>query len=346
MSKKLRFSIDFGGADKTAMLAEAKAAEEAGFEMVWSPELFRSAFVPLAAAALSTTKLQLGTGIVLAFTRSPLIVALSALDMDDLSEGRFVLGLGTGVKRLNETWHNVPNYGLPAPHMRETVEAIRLLLGSLHLGKPISYKGNYINLDIRGYQRPYPPFRAHIPIQMAGIQEKMVETAGECADGLLGHPICSPRWIKEVILPHLATGLEKAGRSRQDFTYSPSVTVSIAASDSPEAIAEARRAARSTIAFYGTVRTYDPIWELHGYQAEIAQLRQAFAVMNIPAMLDAITDEMVDVFTIAGTADHARKRLQELGELGDVLQVGGPVYYLPNEQIQEYRQRVFEFVGA
>ncbi|HEX2911328.1 MAG TPA: LLM class flavin-dependent oxidoreductase [Chloroflexia bacterium] len=345
-AKRQRFSIDLGGAGKDGLLADARAAEEAGFETVWAPELYRSAFVPLAAAAVQTSRLQLGTGIVLAFTRSPLITALSALDLDELSEGRFVLGLGTGVKRLNEAWHNVANYGQPAPHMRETVEAVRLLMSKVHTGEPISYKGEYFNLEIKGFQRPFKPYRPHIPIFMAGIQEKMVETAGQVADGLLGHPICSPLWIKQVILPNLESGLKKSGRERSAFTYSAGVTVSIAASDAPEAIAEARRAARSTIAFYGTVKTYDPIWELHGYQSQIAQIRRAFVKGDFPAMLDAVTDEMVEVFTIAGTVDYVRRRLAELNELCDVMWVGGPVYYLPLEQIAEYRKRVVELVGA
>ena len=341
-----RFATQLGDTGKAGLLEEAHAIEDAGFETAWTPELYRSTFVPLAAVATQTSQLQLGTGIALAFTRSPLIMALSALDLDEFSEGRFVLGLGTGVRRLNENWHNVPNYGQPAPHMRETVEAVRLLMSKVHTGEPITYKGEYFNLDIKGFQRPFPPFRPKIPIHMAGIQEKMVETAGQVADGLLGHPICSPRWIKEVILPHLAAGLEKSGRSRQDFTYSPSITVSIAASDSPEAVEEARRAARTTIAFYGTVKTYDPIWEMHGFQAPINQVRRAFIKNDHAAMLDAVTDEMVDVFTIVGTKDSVIGRLAGLQELGDVLWVGGPTYYLPFEQIAEYRHRLYELVAG
>jgi probable F420-dependent oxidoreductase len=343
---KWRFATQLGEAGKDGLLAEAHAIEEAGFETAWTPELYRSTFVPLAAVATQTSRLQLGSGIALAFTRSPLIMALSALDLDEFSEGRFTLGLGTGVKRLNENWHNVANYGQPAPHMRETVEVVRLLMAKVHTGEPIVYKGEYFNLEIKGFQRPFPPFRPKIPIHMAGIQEKMVETAGQVADGLLGHPICSPRWIKEVILPHLATGLAKGGRSRQDFTYAPSITVSIAANDSPAALAEARRAARTTIAFYGTVKTYDPIWERHGFQSPINQVRRAFIRNDHAAMLDAVTEEMVDVFTIAGTKDTVVERLAELRELGDVLWVGGPTYYLPLAQIAEYRQRLFELVAA
>jgi probable F420-dependent oxidoreductase len=343
---KWRFSTQLGDTGKAGLLAEAHAIEEARFETAWTPELYRSTFVPLAAVATQTSRLQLGSGIALAFTRSPLILALSALDMDEFSEGRFVLGLGTGVKRLNENWHNVPNYGQPAPHMRETVEAVRLLMSKVHTGEPISYKGEYINLDIKGFQRPFPPFRPKIPIYMAGIQEKMVEVAGQVADGLLGHPICTPRWIKEVILPHLAAGLEKSGRSRSDFMYSPSVTVALAASDSPADIAEARRAARTTIAFYGTVKTYDPIWEMHGFQAPINQVRRAFIRNDHTAMLDAVTDEMVDVFTIAGTKDTVTKRLAELQGLCEVIWTGGPTYYLPLEQVATYRQRLFELVAG
>ncbi len=344
--QKWRFSTQLGDTGKAGLLEEAHAIENAGFETAWTPELYRSTFVPLAAVATQTSRLQLGSGIALAFTRSPLILALSALDLDEFSEGRFVLGLGTGVKRLNENWHNVANYGQPAPHMRETVEAVRLLMSKVHTGEPITYRGEYINLDIKGFQRPFPPFRPKIPIHLAGIQGKMVETAGQVADGLLGHPICSPRWIKEVILPHLALGLEKSSRTRSDFTYSPSVTVALATNDSPEAVAEARQAARTTIAFYGTVKTYDPIWEMHGFQAPINQVRRAFVRNDHAAMLEAVTDEMVDVFTIAGTSDYVVKRLAELQELADVLWVGGPVYYLPHDQIRTYRQNLYELVAG
>jgi probable F420-dependent oxidoreductase len=343
---KWRFSTQLGDTGKAGLLEDAHAIEAAGFETAWTPELYRSTFIPLAAVATQTSRLQLGSGIALAFTRSPLIMALSALDLDEFSEGRFVLGLGTGVRRLNENWHNVPNYGQPAPHMRETVEAVRLLMAKVHTGESISYKGDYINLDIKGFQRPFPPFRPKIPIYMAGMQEKMVETAGQVADGLLGHPICSPRWIKEVILPHLERGLEKSGRARSDFMYSPSVTVALAASNSPDALAEARRAARTTLAFYGTVKTYDPVWEMHGYQAEVGKVRRAFLQNDHAAMLDAITDEMVDVFTIAGTRDYVIGRLAVLQAMSEVVWVGGPVYYLPPDQIATYRHRLYELVAG
>ena len=127
--------------DSTDELAEqARAAEAAGIDCVWAIELFRSSLTQAMWLAASTESVGVGTGIAWAFTRSPMIIALSALDIDEVSGGRFRLGLGAGVKRLNETWHGV-EYGRPAPHLRETVEAVRLIIEKAGSGEPIRYQG-------------------------------------------------------------------------------------------------------------------------------------------------------------------------------------------------------------
>lgn len=174
--------VGYWGETAAEYLQAARDAEAAGFDAVWSNELHRTAFVPLAAVAAQTSRVQLGTGVVLAFTRSPLITALSALDLDEISNGRLILGLGTGVQRLNEDWHGV-HYGKPVPHLRETVAVLRLLLDGAAKGEPMEYRGEYHKLNIRGYKRHFPPVRERIPIYLGGVGPLMIRLAGEVGDG-------------------------------------------------------------------------------------------------------------------------------------------------------------------
>ncbi len=249
-----------GLGDSTAELADqARAAESAGIDCVWAVELFRSSLTQAMWVAAETETVGIGTGIAWAFTRSPMILALSALDIDEVSGGRFRLGLGAGVKRLNETWHGV-DYGRPAPHLRETVEAVRLIIEKAGDGEPIRYQGEYHDIDIKGWIRPHKKLRESIPIYTAAVQQGMARVAGDVADGMIGHPMCSMRWLDEVLVANFELGLERSGRDRASFDFLPTVCCAID-DDEPRALDAARR----TIAFYSTVRTYKPLWEMHGF---------------------------------------------------------------------------------
>src|SRR5438093_8644463 len=137
-----RISIAAIGDTVEDLAGQVRAAEAAGIDCVWTPELFRSSVTQATWLAAKTEKVGVGTGIAWAFTRSAFILAVTALDIDEMSGGRFRLGLGAGVKRLNEAWHGA-EYGRPAPHLRETVEAVRLIMQKAHAGEPISYEGRY-----------------------------------------------------------------------------------------------------------------------------------------------------------------------------------------------------------
>src|SRR6266571_3171580 len=171
-----RYSLAIGSADAKELAAFAARAESAGFNSLWTSEMFHDPFLPLAAAATGTSRIALGTSIALAFVRSPWVIALSALDLDLLSGGRFILGLGTGLKRMNERWHGVA-YGKPTPHIRECVQVIRLITERAHTNEPIRFAGQYYDVDIQGWRRPQGPVREHIPIYLAGVREGMIRTA-------------------------------------------------------------------------------------------------------------------------------------------------------------------------
>ena len=286
-----------------------------------------------------TEKIGVATGIAWAFTRSPFIVAVTALDIDEMSGGRFRLGLGSGVKRLNETWHNA-EYGKPAPHLREAIEATRLIMRQAGKGEPIRYEGAYYDIDIKGWVRPHPAPRESVPIYTAGVQGGMCRMAGDVADGLIGHPIQSLRWIDEVVVDSFETGLSRSGRERNDFDYLPTVCCAI---DDDEA--RAIEMARRTISFYATVKTYMPLWEMHGFADNAVAAGEAFRRGDLAAVPAAISDEMVDAYCAAGPLDKVRARVEATAERADGLFLTPPTYFISPEELSEYQNRIIDAFG-
>jgi probable F420-dependent oxidoreductase len=318
---------------------ETRRAEAAGIECVWAPELFRSAVTQAAYLAAKTQTIDVGTGIVWAFTRSPFIQAVSALDLDEMSGGRFRLGMGAGVRRLNETWHNA-EYGRPAPHLREAIEATRLIMQKAGAGEPILYQGDYYKIEIKGWVRPHPAPRETVPIYTAAVQAGMARMAGDVADGLIGHPIQSLRWIDEVVIDSFEAGLRRSGRDRGHFDYIPTVCCAID-EDESRAIEMARR----TISFYATVRTYAPLWEMHGFAENAAEAGQAFRRGDLAAVPAAISDQMVETYCAAGPLDKVRERVIETAERADALFLTPPTYFIAAEELSEYQNRIIDAFG-
>ena len=331
-----RVSIAAIGMTADDLTEETRRAEEAGIDCVWAPELFRASFTQATWMAAHTERMDVATGIAWAFTRSPFILALSALDVDELSGGRFRLGLGAGVKRLNETWHGV-EYGRPAPHLRETIEAVRLIMSQAHAGEPIRYEGEYHDIDIKGWIRPHPPARESVPIYAAAVREGMARMAGDVADGLVGHPMCSLRWLEEVLIANFEQGLSRSGRERTDLDFLPTVCCVI--DDDEEAAYEA---ARRTIAFYATVRTYMPLWEMHGFEGAAKAVGEAFRSGDLAAVSQHVPDEMVDTYTAAGSLDKVRERVEQVADRADGVFLTPATYFIEPERIAAYQARIVE----
>jgi alkanesulfonate monooxygenase SsuD/methylene tetrahydromethanopterin reductase-like flavin-dependent oxidoreductase (luciferase family) len=302
-----RISVAAIGTTVADLEAETLRAEAAGVECVWAPELFRSAVTQATYLAAKTERIDVATGIVWAFTRSPFIHAVTALDIDEMAGGRFRLGMGAGVKRLNETWHNA-GYGKPAPHLREAIEATRLIMQQASAGEPIRYEGEYYDIDIKGWVRP--------------------------------HPIQRLRWIDEVVVDAFETGLSRSGRERGDFDYLPTVCCAID-DDEGRAIEMARR----TISFYATVKTYMPLWELHGFADNAIAAGDAFRRGDLAAVPAAISDEMVDAYCAAGPLDKVRARVEETAERADGLFLTPPTYFISPEELSEFQNRIIDAFG-
>ncbi|GAA1765840.1 LLM class flavin-dependent oxidoreductase [Nocardioides hankookensis] len=315
--------ITFGpwGETLDEVAAAARAAEDAGAEALWVPELHRSATISAAAVAAATTRAQVGTAIALAFTRSPMVTALEALDLDELSGGRFVLGLGTGVQRLNEDWHGV-DWSKPVTHLRETVRDIRAFWASCTTGEPIDLPGERAPMRIRGYQRPYQPTRTDIPVYLAAMGPALTRLAGEIGDGWISHELVSPAFLRERILPELGA----SGR-RVDVVTSACCSV-----DRDPAVA--RRRSAGMVGFYATVRTYADFFAFHDLAEEQGAVIEAFRSSGAVAggLADAVPDRMVSALTLSGTRDDVAAGLAAYEGLADTVKLTPPTHGLTPEE--------------
>jgi probable F420-dependent oxidoreductase len=291
-----------GGTGLADIAESARLAEDAGFDSAWATEFYdRSATISIAAMAASTSALTVGSAIAYAFGRTPLVWAAEARDLDELTGQRLIVGLGTGTKRMQRDWHGLDGEH-PAARMEELVPLIRRLL-RLHEG-PISHHGRFYRVDVRPTAPVGPPPRTDLPIYLAGVNPRMVQAAGTVGDGLIGHPLFTPEYVRDVVRPALERGAEIAGR---DAPVPIAGYITCSVGDDREA---ARQAARAVVAFNSTVKTYRIIHRHHGFEAEAEAIRERWLAGDFGAAVDLVTDEMLDTIALAGTPGEVRERFQ------------------------------------
>jgi len=330
--------ISVFAASLQSMIAAAAAADAAGFHSAWTAELYnRSATVTLAALAMSTSSCTLGSGIMYGVGRSPLMLAAEARDLDELSGGRLVLGLGNGTRRMISDWHGLDGEA-PATRMEELVPLLRRLW-RLNEG-PVDHEGRFYRCRIRALDELSEPPVRDIPIYTAGVNPRMMETAGRVADGLLGHTLFSPRYIEEVALPAIERGARTAGRDRRDVRMTATVLTSI----SDDGV-QARRDAAAMIAFYGSVKTYGKVFEVSGFGAEAAEMRDAFRRGDVDAMVASVSDAMVDEFSVAGTPAQVNDQLRRYEHLVDEVVLFPPSFRVSPERVAENLGLLIEHCG-
>lgn len=325
-----------------AELADAaQRAERAGAEIIWVPELHRSAMLSAAAVAQATTSAKVGTAIALAFTRSPMVTALEALDLDEFSGGRFILGLGSGVQRLNEDWHNA-QWGKPVAHLREVVRNVRHFWSACATGDDIDLPGEYEPMRIRGYERPFPVGDHEIPIYLAAMGPAMTRLAGRIADGWISHELCSPRYLEQRVLPEIAAGLDAVeSRQRSDID----LVVSACCSVDPDHQVAARRVA-GLVGFYASVRTYADFFSFHGLAEEQQQVIEAFrSGRGADYLADAVSDDMVAALTLTGDIDQVTERIAEYEGLADAVKLSPPTHGIAAADTRAAQDRIIQLIA-
>jgi len=286
----------------------AQQAEAMGFDGAWTSETQHDAFLPLIMAAEHTTRLELGTSIAVAFGRSPLVTAHLAWDLAALSNGRFLLGLGTQVKG-----HIERRYGLtwdaPGPRLRDYILALRAIWDCWQHGTPLSHRGEfYSHTLMTPFFSPGPIANPRIPIHIAGVQPFMCRLAGELCDGFQVHPFHSAEYLREVVLPKVEEGLHASGRKRADICLASSAFI-VSGRNAVEMEA-ARRSVKTQIGFYASTPNYRVILECHGWGQVARDLTRKSIQGDWDGMAALITDEMLDVFAIVGMPDEVPEKLR------------------------------------
>jgi len=308
------------------MAAQAEAAGATAFCAGEFADL--SAYVTTAEMARTTSTTMIGPGIAYAFARSPFVHAASIRHLSKIAGDRVFLGLGAGTSRMNRDWFGV-DADHPAPRMAELIEVIRMFLHAEN-DEPIRYSGDYysIDADIRA-----PVLgRLDVPILVGAFNRIMVRTAGRCADGVLGHGLFTDRWWEEVIDAELARGADSAGRGTDTLTRWGWLITAVDDADPERAVTEARL----QIAFYLTVRAYDSLVELHGWQDQVVAIRAAFRSGQPQAMADHVTDEMLWAVAICGDSAQAREMLSSRKRLPDTAFLSPPSFLVGRRRRCEY----------
>jgi probable F420-dependent oxidoreductase len=289
------------GFDPAAVVARAREAEAAGYDGLWSAETSHDPFLPLVLAATHTERIQVGTGIAVAFARNPMTLATTANDLQTIARGRFMLGLGSQIKPHIEKRFSMP-WSHPAPRMRELILAIRAIWASWADGSRLAFRGEFYRHTLMTPMfDPGPNPFGNPPVFLAAVGTRMAEVAGEVADGLLAHPFTTERYLREVTLPALERGIALGGRSRWALQVSlPGMVVT----GIDDAGFEASMAAtRKQLAFYGSTPAYRPVLELHGWGALQDDLNTLSKRGAWDEMAGLIDDELLEAFAVVGDLD-------------------------------------------
>ena len=295
--------IDSGlGMELPRVADRVAAAEAAGLDCVWAAETTNDPFLSLALAAEHSTSVSLGTGIAVAFARNPMSMAYTTNQLQEYSGGRVVLGLGSQVrrhieKRFSSTWSH------PAARMREYVLALRAIWASWNDGAALDFEGDFYTHTLMTPVFAPPPHEFGPPrVFLAAVGPLMNEVAGEVADGVITHGICTGRYLREVILPAVDRGLSKAGRSRGDgFEVTCPGFISVV--EDPSKMEKARNAMRNQVGYYASTPAYRPVLDLHGWGDLQTELYACSKKGRWDEMARLIDDEVLDTLTIVCAPD-------------------------------------------
>jgi probable F420-dependent oxidoreductase len=309
--------VDGGlGFDPDGIAAQVVKAETSGYDGVWSAETNHDPFLPIAVGAAATEKLEFGTGIAVAFARNPMTLAVLANDLQLLTKGRFMLGMGSQIKPHITKRFSMP-WSHPAPRMRELILAIRAIWRTWETGEPLAFRGEfYTHTLMTPFFNPGPNPHGNPKILLAGVGELMTEVAGEVGDGFLVHGFSTERYLREVSLPALERGAGRAGKTRADLTVSyPGFIVT---GHDAQSTAGAAKAVREQIAFYASTPAYRPVLELHGWGDLQPELNTLSKRGEWEKMGELIDDDVLNAFAVVAPLEGvAGEVLRRFGGIVD-----------------------------
>jgi probable F420-dependent oxidoreductase len=298
----------------------ARRAETAGFAALWLTESGRTAYLSCAAAGLATEQIKIGTAIAVAFPRSPMITASTAWELADATGGRFVLGLGTQVKAHIERRYST-DYAPPGPRLKEYVQAVKAIFSAFRRTDKLDFHGDFYDFDLLPAQwSPGPIDADDPPIYVSAVLPWMSAMAGEVCDGVHIHPFHSAEYLSKTQIPNIERGAAAAGRSLDEITLVCPVMTAVG--DTDEELHATREHARTMVAFYGSTRTYSPVFEQHGFEGLSDKLHKCQREGDFAGMTGLITDDVLEHYIVSGSWSQLGGRLVErYGELAPSVRI-------------------------
>jgi probable F420-dependent oxidoreductase len=290
----------------------AAAAQQAGYAGAWTSEIKHDPFLTLALAAVATDTIELGTSIAVAFARNPMSMAVQANDLQLISRGRLLLGLGSQIKPHITRRFGMP-WSHPAPRMREHILALRAIWGSWNDGTRLNFRGDfYTHTLMTPFFNPGPNPHGAPRVLLAGVGDAMTAVAGEVADGFLCHGFTTERYLREVTVPALARGRSGGGLAGYEVSGSPLVVTG----RTEEELEDACRGVREQIAFYGSTPAYRGVLELHGWAGLSDELHELSLQGRWQDMGTVIDDDVLNAFAVvAEPGEVAAELLRRYGDI-------------------------------
>ncbi len=293
-----------------SLARQARRLEEIGYDSISIGETGNDPFLPLMIIAEHTERIKFGSGVAIAFPRSPFVTAQIAWELQRYSGGRFHLGLGTQVKGHNERRYSTPWTSPPGPRLREYILCLRAIFDTFQTGARPDFKGQHYQFTlISPVFNPGPNADGHIPIYVAAVNQYNCRLGGELCEGIRLHSFNTPRYTREIILPSVEAGAKRAGRKLSDIDIVGTCT--IVTGSSQEEVERAKGPVKQRIAFYGSTRTYHPVLELHGWGEVGLRLHRLSLEGKWQEMANEISDEMLEEFAIVGTHEEVLPKIKE-----------------------------------
>jgi probable F420-dependent oxidoreductase len=322
-------------------IPEAVGGIEAdGYDGIVALENRHDPFLPLAVAAVHSERLELATGVAIAFPRSPMIAANIGWDLQQASSGRFELGLGSQVRGHNERRFSVA-WSPPAPRMKEYVEAVRAIWNAWITGGSLDYRGDFYNFTLMTPNFTPEPLTGPPPkITMAAVGPAMLRTAGRTCDGVRLHAFCTREYLETSILPEVGTGLLQGAKTREEFQISGGGFVCTGPDD--ESVMRMMDWVRYRIGFYGSTKAYWPVLEQHDLLDLGEELNHLSKNDGWDKMASQISDDVVRQFAAVGRHDEIATAIEErFGGLTDAIGASASPEVpadLPREIIQDIQR--------
>src|SRR6202044_2487705 len=263
------------GVRLSAAAAAARSVPDAGFAAMWVTEARHNPFLTCGVGLAAADRIQAGSGIAVAFPRSPMVTAQLAWDLAEASGGRFVLGLGSQGKAHIERRFSTA-FDRPVPRLREYVRAVRAIFAAFQNGTGLRFAGDFYDFSLlTDFFNPGPIGHPDVPVWVAAVGPAMLRMAGECCDGVFLHPLHSAEYLRATALPAVGAGAGAAGGEREAVPVCCPVFVAVG--ETQAEIDRQRAGIARQIAFYGSTRTYRPVFDAHGWGNVCDRLHELLA---------------------------------------------------------------------